>query len=251
MVRLVEHAYLHVAKVAVALLDEIEDRCGAAMADAVLAVLRRILNWHALRDDNFRSPIVRGMARRTADQRERDRVLNDDELRNVWRAAETFSPPWGQFIRLMLLTATRRDEVADMPWSEVTGDLWTIPGTRYKTKVEITLPLSRAAMKVLDELPRIAGCDYAFTTNGRAPISGFSGFKLRLDMASGVTGWRFHDLRRTARSLLSRAGVNPDIAERCLGHIGGPRGVYDRHPYIDEMRQAFEDLAKQIKKIVS
>ena len=221
-------------------------------AALLLAFLRRILNWHALRDDNFRSPIVRGMARRTADQRERDRVLNDDELRKVWRAAETFSPPWGQFIRLMLLTATRRDEVADMPWSEVTGDLWTIPDTRYKTKVGITLPLSRAAMKVLEELPRIVGCEYAFTTNGRAPISGFSGFKLRLDMSSGVTGWRFHDLRRTARSLLSRAGVNPDIAERCLGHIiGGPRGVYDRHPYIDEMRQAFEDLAKQIKKIVS
>jgi hypothetical protein len=46
---------------------------------------------------------------------------------------------------------------------------------------------------------------------------------------------------------MSRAGVNPDIAERCLGHtIGGVRGVYDRHKYTDEMRDAFEALAAQI-----
>ena len=79
------------------------------------------------------------------------------------------------------------------------------------------------------------GCDYSFTTNAAAPISGFSAFKLKLDMACGATNWaqnwRLHDLRHTARSLMSRAGVNPDIAERCLGHvIGGVRGVYDRQP---------------------
>jgi len=50
---------------------------------------------------------------------------------------------------------------------------------------------------------------------------------------------------------MSRAGVNPDIAERCLGHtIGGMRGVYDKHRYIDEMRHAFEVLANQIERIV-
>jgi integrase len=60
---------------------------------------------------------------------------------------------------------------------------------------------------------------------------------------SWTQGWRFHDLRRTARSLMSRTGVNPDIAERCLGHvIGGRRGIYDRHPYMEEMRHAFERL---------
>jgi integrase len=58
-------------------------------------------------------------------------------------------------------------------------------------------------------------------------------------------------LRRTARSLLSRAGVNPDVAERCLGHaIPGVRGIYDRHRYIDEMRHAFEALAAEIERIV-
>jgi integrase len=237
------------------LLDEIEDKRGAAMADQVLALLRRIFNWHAIRDDNFRSPIVRGMARRTPEQRERDRVLTDDELRAVWHAAEAFASPWGQFIRFLLLTAARRTEVAGMTWSEISNGNWTIPRERNKTNTETTLPLSAAAKRALDELPRIEGCDYPFTTNAAAPISGFSVFKLRFDIACGATSWtqswRFHDLRRTARSLMSRAGVNPDIAERCLGHtIGGMRGVYDKHRYIDEMRHAFEVLANQIERIV-
>ena len=233
------------------LLDEIEDERGAAMADQVLALLRRIFNWHAIRDDNFRSPIVRGMARRTADQRERDRVLSDDELRRVWTIAETYLQPWGAFLRFLLLTAARRTEVADMRWSELSSGNWTIPKERSKTNTETTLPLSAAAKRVLDELPRIEGCDYVFTTNASAPISGFSVFKLRFDIACGVKNWRLHDLRRTARSLLSRAGVNPDIAERCLGHvIGGVRGVYDKHQYIEEMRHAFEALANQIERIV-
>ena len=94
-------------------------------------------------------------------------------------------------------------------------------------------------------LPRIGA--YVFTTGGKAPIAGFNQFKRSFDAACGVTGWRLHDLRRTARTLLSRAGVSPDIAERCLGHtIPGVRGVYDRHAYINEMRHAFEALAGQI-----
>ena len=232
------------------LLDEVEDERGAAMADQVLALLRRIFNWHAIRDDNFRSPIVRGMARRTAEQRERDRVLTDDELRAVWKTAEAFAAPWGQFVRFLLLTAARRTEVAGMSWSEISNGNWTIPRERSKTNTETTLPLSAAAKTVLDELPRIEGCDYPFTTNANAPISGFSSLKLRFDMACGVKDWRLHDLRRTTRSLLSRVGVNPDIAERCLGHaIGGVRGVYDRHQYIEEMRHAFERLASLIETV--
>jgi integrase len=237
------------------LLDQIQDQCGDAMADGVLSLLRRIMNWHAARDDDFQSPIVRGMARRTPKQRERDRVLADDELRAVWHAAETFAPPWGQFIHFLLLTAARRTEVAGMSWSEISNGNWTIPRERSKTNMETTLPLSGAAKRVLAELPRIKGCDYPFTTNARAPISGFSTFKLKLDIACGATNWAqkwtLHDLRRTARSLMSRAGVNPDIAERCLGHvIGGQRGVYDRHQYIEEMGHAFEALANQIERIV-
>jgi integrase len=235
-----------------ALLDDIEDLRGAAMADQVLATLRRIANWHAIRDDQFRTPFVRGMARRKPEERERDRILNDDELRAVWRTAEVFPSPWGQFIRFLLLTACRRTEASAMTWSELSGDKWTIPKERYKTGVEVTLPLSTAAMKVLAEIPRIKDCEYVFTTDARHPISGFSTFKLKFDVACGVKDWRLHDLRRTSRSLLSRTGVNADIAERCMGHtLSAVRGVYDKYHYIPEMRVAFESLAAQINAVLN
>jgi integrase len=235
----------------VRLLDQIEDDRGPVMADMVLAILRRIFTWHASRSDEFRSPIVRGMARSKPKERARERILSDDELRAVWRTAEGFPKPWGQFVRLLLLTATRRNETACLGWLELKGDDWTIPGDRYKTKSDVTLPLSRAAKAVLAELPRIEKCPFAFTTDGKRPISGFTKFKKRFDEACGVTGWTPHDLRRTARTLLSRAGIVPNVAERCLGHvIPGVRGVYDRHQYRKEMLHAFEALATQIERIV-
>jgi integrase len=235
-----------------ALLDTVEDQRGAAMADSILGTLRRICGWHAIRDDRYTPPFVRGMARRTKEERERSRILTDDELRRVWKAAETFPGPWGFYIRFLLLTACRRTEAAAMTWDEISDDgVWTIPAKRVKTGIETALPLSKAALKLLSGVPRIQDCPHVFTATGRGPITNFSFNKLQLDMASGVKGWRLHDLRRTARSLMSRAEVNADVAERCLGHvIPGVRGVYDKHHYIPQMRAAFEDLAKEIAAVV-
>jgi integrase len=236
----------------VRLLDHVEDERGPVMADQTLAILRRIMTWHAGRSDEFNSPIVRGMARTKPKERERGRILSDAELRAVWHAAEGHAGPWGRFIKFLLLTATRRNEAARMTRDELSGTDWLIPGRRYKTKGDVLLPLSKAAQAVLASLPRIEKCSYVFTTDGRSPISGFSKFKRTFDQACGVSGWRLHDLRRSARSLMSRAGVPSDHAERALGHvIGGVRGVYDRHRYHGEMAHAFEALAAQIDRIVN
>ena len=87
--------------------------------------------------------------------------------------------------------------------------------------------------------------------DGSRPLSGFNDRKQALDKASGVSGWRLHDLRRTSRTLLSRAGISADHAERCLGHvIGGVRGVYDRFQYLDEKRHGFDALAALVERIV-
>ena len=119
-------------------------------------------------------------------------------------------------------------------------------------KVDLVRPLSPAAQDVLAKLPRIGKAGYVFTTDGRSGLGGFSKFKRKLDKASGVTGWTLHDLRRTARSLMSRAGIPSDHAERCLGHvIGGVRGVYDRHEFHAEKKRAYEALAAQIERIVN
>jgi integrase len=234
----------------VRLLDKIEDERGPRMAHVVLAYLSKLMNWHASRNDDFRSPIVRGMGRVKPSERNRDRILNDDELRAVWRAAEGATGPFGCFVRLVLLTATRRNEAAHIRRDELSNGDWIIPAERVKGKAQHTVPLSSAARAILEGMPAMG--PYLFTTDGRRPIGGFSKFKADFDKACGVTGWTLHDLRRTGRSLMSRAGVEAHIAERCLGHVvGGVRAVYDRHEYRDEKQRAFEALSAQIDRIVN
>jgi integrase len=230
----------------VRLLDRIEETSGSAMATLTLAIIRKVMNWHASRTDDFVSPVVRGMAR--TQEKARDRVLTDDELCKVWGNGNGM---FGAYVRFLLLTAARRNEVAHMTWAEIEGSDWTLPAARNKTGVDLVRPLSQAARQILAALPQRGS--FVFTTNdGLKPISSLSLFKRQLDAASGTNGWTLHDLRRTARSLMSRAGVPTDHAERCLGHvIGGVRGVYDRHEYHREKARAFEALAAMIERIVS
>lgn len=178
----------------------------------------------------------------------RDRTLSDPELRAIWSAPVAL-PVYGAFVRFLLLTGARKSEVAEMTWAELADGVWTLPAARNKTNVELARPLSQAALAILAELPRIG--EFVFSRSGNVPLSGLSRFKIELDQASGTSGWTYHDCRRTARSLMSRAGVSSDIAERALGHvIGGVRGVYDRHGYQDEMLLAYERLASLVAGIV-
>lgn len=203
------------------------------------------MNWYARRTDDFRSPIVRGMARTEV---ARDRVLNDDELRAIWKVTGP-GPVFGAFVRFLLLTGARRNEVAEMKWTEIAGGDWTLPAVRNKTGQELVRPLSRTALEIVEGLPKLG--DWVFTRTGRAPLSDLGRSKAELDSASGTQGWTLHDCRRSARSLMSRAGVPSDHAERCLGHvIGGVRGVYDRHLYREEMLLAYERLSALIASIV-
>jgi integrase len=247
----------------VRLLDGIADRSGVPMADHVLAYLRRVMTWHASRSDDFRSPIVRGMARTRPSQRRRQRVLSDDEIRAVWRAAEASQSAFGYLVQFLLLTATRRAEAAAMRRNEVVGSDWIIPQERYKTGLELVVPLSPKAQSVLSIVPKIGKGSFVFTTDGKRPIGGFSKFKRAFDVkvlaelrtenrVAELPRWTLHDLRRTARSLMSRAGVPSDHAERCLGHVlSGVRGTYDRHEYLIEKRRGFEGLATLVGHIVS
>jgi integrase len=234
----------------VRLLDDVEDRHGPGQATTTLGIIRRVMNWHAARSDDFRSPIVRGMARRKISENARRRVLTDEEIRAVWKAADGVPGPFGHYVKFLLLTAARRNEAAHMPWSEITGADWALPLDRNKTKTDLVRPLSAAALAVLAKVPRVAGSDFVFSADGRR-LGGMARRKADFDQAAGVTGWTLHDLRRTARSLMSRAGVPSEHAERCLGHvIGGVEGVYDRHSYREEMLIAYEKLATLIQQIL-
>jgi integrase len=229
----------------VRLLDQIEEHSGATMATQALAVIRKVMNWHATRSDDFSSPVVRGMARTKTSEQARDRILTDDEIRKVWATKGLF----GDYVRFLLLTAARRNEASKMTWAEIDGGEWTLPAARNKTGVDLIRPLSAAAKAIIAAQPH--QCEFVWTVNGATPITSFANYKAKIDKASGIKGWTLHDCRRTARSLMSRAGVPTDHAERCLGHvIGGVRGVYDRHEYHAEKARAFEMLAGEIGRIV-
>jgi integrase len=247
------------------MLDEIADESGPVMADRTLAYIRKAFNWYATRDDDFQPPIVKGMARTKPKERNRKRVLADDEIRDLWAGLDTIKDPacYAPFVKSLLLTATRRNESADMNSTELDGDLWTIPGARYKTKLDHVIPLTAAARALIGEKPAKAKKNAWFiftTTDGAKPFSGFSKAKAELDRAvaeirekagrSPMENWTLHDLRRTARSLMSRAKVPTDHAERALGHVmGGVRETYDRYEYLDEKRAAFDALAILVAKI--
>jgi integrase len=232
-------------------LDDIEIANGPVMADGVLSVLSKIMGWHATRSDDFVPPIVKGMRRVRASDQARDRILTDDELVKVWRTAET-AGAYGALLRFLLLTGARRDEGTYLPWQELSNGDWTLSASRNKVGRELVRPLSKAAQDIIAECPRIEGCPFVFSGNGRTAIGGLSYAKRKFDAASGTSGWVLHDLRRSCRSLMSRAGVPSDHAERCLGHlIGGVRGTYDRHRYRDEMLLAYEALAQLVERLVN
>ena len=243
------------------MLDDVEDKAGPVMADRVLAHLRKAFNWQATRDDEFKSPIVRGMARTKPKELARKRTLADDEIRDVWTALDTapdLPACFPRFVRSLLLCATRRNESAFMNAAEIEGDNWTIPAARYKNKLDHVVPLTAAAKALIGDNPK----GFVFsTTDGKKGFSGFSKAKRELDAeiakrrkAEGrppMEQWQLHDLRRTARSLMSRAKVPADHAERAMGHvIGGVRETYDRWQYLDEKRQAFEALAGLVDLIL-
>jgi integrase len=246
----------------VEMLDAIEDNGSARLADTVLAQVRKAFNWWATRDEQFNSPIVRGMARTKLRDLSRHRILTDDEIRQVWKAFEGFHPEaYGRIGRVLMLTGARLREIADLRWDEIGAGVLTIPAARHKAKADHTLPISPAVAALIGTRPA-TGAEFVFSTQkGTTPFSGFSKAKIALDNATNalrkearlkpIPDWRLHDLRRTARSLMSRAGVNNDIAERVLGHVlPGVRGVYDRHGYLEEKRDALGRLGALMERIL-
>jgi integrase len=193
------------------------------------------------------------MGRVNAKERARKRILSDDEIRAVWTAAEASTGPFGPYVMFLLLTGARRTEARLMTRGELSGRDWLLPARRNKTKVDFMRPLSGAAMDVIKKLPRIGRADgFVFTLDGQVAFGNQWRLTADLQKKSGTSAWTLHDLRRTARSLMSRAGVSADHAEICLGHLlPGVRGIYDRHEYYDEKLRAFEALACLIDRIVN
>jgi integrase len=237
----------------VRLLDKVEDENGPVMADAVLSRTGKVMRWYATRSDDYVVPLVRGMSRSKPKERARDRILNDVELRAVWTAVDKMPAWFAGLVKFLLLTSCRRGEALGLHREREIDDTgtWTCPAERSKTKVAIKRPLSKLALQVLDGIPPTAD-GFVFSSTGAKPAAALSREKAVLDKVSGVTGWTIHDLRRTARSLLARAGVPREHAERCLAHtMPDIEGRYNRHGYDEEMAAAYNKLAGLIVRIVT
>ena len=238
-----------------ALLDDIEDQHGARMADVVLSTMRGIADWHIQRDDEYKSPFVRGMRRSTA--KPRARKLDHDEIRKMWKVAGDVGTH-GALAKMLLLTAQRDKAVRHMRWSELSESrdaktgakvlTWTIPKAERQKGKPGSLRLPALAKAIIDKQPRLEGNSHVFAS-GRTggPIARQS----KVQKLTALPRWTPHDLRRTARSLMSEAGVSRDDAERVMGHaLRGVEGTYDRFDYPEEKAHALAALAKLVEEIL-
>jgi len=261
-------------------------------ANRAFSELRKFFNWCVGKDILPASPMI-GLQPPSEENPSRNRVLirraevpgsSDDELRWLWLAAEQYDRqeddegkgghgqkhrgPFGPFIQFLILTGQRRTEVAGMTWREVDVEnrLWVIPAERAKNGQPHSVPLSDAAVAILESLPRIKNAKFVFTTNGIAPVSGFSRMKERTDRlmqeiadkeageSVNIPPWTLHDLRRTAAAGMQRLGVRLEVTERVLNHTSGSFGgivsVYQVHDFHEEKRAALEAWAGFVTSLV-
>jgi integrase len=233
------------------LMDEIVDNHGPVQADRILATLAKMFNWYRQYDEDYVSPIIPEMKRSGSHvARARTRILSDEEIRKLWAGCEG-AGVFGAFIRVALLTGQRRAKVATMRWEDLDGDIWTIAAEPREKVNAGKLKLPKFTFGITDVLPRVGENPFVFAGRGKKAFNSFSDGKEDLQTKVKIAPWVIHDLCRTARSLMARAGVRSDIAERTLGHvIVGVEGVYDRHAYFEEKGEALAALAALVERIL-
>jgi integrase len=267
----------------VSTLIKVKGRDGKVGARNLLALIKRFFRWAIAQHEygisvspcaNLRASDILGEMPRS-----KGRVLSNDELFALWRAAGRMPYPVGPAYRLLCLTALRLNEAVDGSWPEfnMREKVWVIPAERMKGKDSgkkqarpHAVPLTSDLLSLLETLPRFNGGKYLFsTTNGRSPVWIGTKVKRRLDSRmlltlcalakrrgedpADVTLPHFvnHDIRRTVRSQLSRLKVTEEAREAILAHARpGIKGTYDLHDYLDEKREALQLWAARLHTIV-
>lgn len=240
-------------------------RGGPVASNRARDTLSAFFSWAMDADLVDRNPVVgSGKNKEYA----RDNVLEDDELKAVWKACG--DDDFGRIVRLLILTGQRREEIAGAYRSEIQQvqynnlqsemvQIWalSLPAERSKNRKPHIVPLCDAARALLS--PRPVGGDVGETRElifgrGDGPFSGWTRCKERLEKRSGVTDWVIHDLRRSAATGMARIGIPPHIIEAVLNHVSeatrGVAGIYNRHAYLDEKRDALSKWAAHIENLV-
>jgi integrase len=242
------------------LIDGIVDRGAVSMARQVHAHLHRLFRWCVGRGIIESNPMAD--LPKSGEATKRERVLSDEELKAVWKAAKEVGWPFGSVVQLLILTGARRSEVAQLRRPEINGAIIDLAGERTKNGEPHTIPLSKPALAIIADLPRIADSDLVFTTNGKSPISGWSKAKSELDeklaedkaARSKLSAWVLHDIRRSVATGLQRLGISLQVIEAVLGHTSGSRsgvvGVYQRHSFAAEKAAALEAWGAHVMALV-
>ena len=257
-----------------AVVKTVRDRGARYQAHNLLGYARRLFAW-AIDQQCYgldTSPCDRLKPRAIIGKKDpRTRVLTEDELRAIWRAAERIPYPYGPLFRLLVLTGQRKSEVAEALWGEfdLHRRLWTIPAERMKANAPHIVPLSDDATAIIELLPRFNKGPYLFsTTFGAKPVNGFGKAKTSLDnvMLAELRNSKFdaaagagsklepfviHDIRRTMRTGLSALPVPDLVRELVIAHTKpGLHRVYDQYAYLEEKRHALDLWAAQLRTTV-
>jgi integrase len=244
------------------LLDAIVDRGSPAMANLLLRHLKHLLGWCVERGLIEASPAAA-------------RVLTEPELAAAWAACEALGWPFGPLVRLLILTAQRRNEVAGMRWCDLPLEqrVWILPRELTKSNRAHVVPLSDSAIEIIAAPPRFGELVFPASRAGSAnAVSGFSRAKCRLDAEAlrllriyatkhgqeaarvELKPWRLHDLRRTAASGMARLRAAPHVIGHALNHAPGASlgqigAIYVRYDYEREARQLLAAWACEVKRV--
>jgi integrase len=234
-------------------LRTIANEHGPVSADRARAALSKFFSW-ALGEGLAQANPVIGTNKAAGESKARDRVLTDPELVTVWIGAP--DNDYGRIVRLLILTACRRDEIGSLRWSEIDKQtrMIVLPGERTKNSRTHHVPLSKIVLDIIESIPRRVSRDFVFG-DGKGGFSGWSKAKAALDAQLGLKPWRLHDLRRTASTRMGDAGVQPHIIEAVINHVSGHKagvaGVYNRSTYENEKRAALDALSNYVMAAVA
>jgi integrase len=247
------------------LLDSIVEDGATIVANRTLAALKTAFTWSVKRDIISVSPCDH--VDNPSPESSIERNLSNNEIVALWRAAERTGYPYGRMVQLLLLTGQRRDEVRELPRSEMDlpGRVWKLPGARTKNGRDHLVPLSDAVVMIIAELPRIKSkAGWLFTTDGEVPMANLSKRKRRLGALmleelqrldpeiTEVTPWRLHDLRHTLKTWMQGERIPKDVRNAVQNHYDGDMDeLYGHHTFEKEKRDALERWAQCIRGLTS
>lgn len=228
------------------------------MANRIRSVLSRVYSFGIERGLLEANPVL-SIPTRKEGENKRERFYSEKEIKKIWEAFEEEDEPVRSVFKMLMLCGQRKTETSRMKWSDIRGDVWTIPASESKSKRAHDVPLSRFAMDVLEEIKPLTGeSDFVFESPAKKgqPVQWFKRAVDRIQDRSKVEDFRIHDLRRTTATYMAKLNVDRTVLGKILNHKGlagdgQVTAIYDRHSYMDEKRQAMNRWAQYLDQVIS